>query len=131
MKTFVQAIQEAEKFSTKVEKFNALSNMDPLSIKLVEQALNPYRVFNVRKWEKPTYSNHDDSYQPFLDMLDCLHNRQWTGNAARELVSQILSKYTENTAKYLSRVLNKNLDCGATVTTFEKIYPNLNVPKFE
>jgi DNA ligase-1 len=129
-KTFVDAISQAETFSTKKEKFDALSGMDVTSQRLVHEALNPYRVFGVRKYDWPeSFSEEDDSFEFFFAILDDLHSRALTGNKAREAVTKVLSLYTEKTATYLARVLNKDLDCGANETTFNKIYPNL-IPTF-
>lgn len=66
----------------------------------------------------------------FFELLDKLHSRELTGNAARDMVTYVLSNYTEETAKILKRVLNKDLKIGASETSLNKIYPNL-VPVFD
>jgi DNA ligase 1 len=130
MKTFVEAISQAEQFPTKKEKFEALTGMDQDAQRLVHEALNPYRVFGVRKYDWPkTFMTKDLSFSRFFNVLDKLHDRELTGNAAREAVTCVLSLYTEKTATYLARVLDKDLECGANETTFNKLYPNL-VPTF-
>jgi hypothetical protein len=130
MKSFVQAISQAEKFPTKKEKFEALGGMDKESQRLVREALDPYRVFGVRKYDWPTYFCPKDSdFSHFFTLLNKLHARELTGNAARTAVTGVLGLYTERTAVYLARVLNKDLDCGANESTFNKIYPNL-IPTF-
>jgi DNA ligase-1 len=131
VKTFVDAIQLAEIFTTKKEKLKALSGLDSKSLMLVKSALNPYENYGVHKWPTPTFSATDADYSIFLDILPKLASREVSGNAARDLVSATLANYTKTTAKYLARVLNKNLDCGATSTTFLKVYPTLDIPKFE
>ena len=131
MKTFVQAIKQAEKFSTKKEKFAALTGMDEIGQRLVREALDPFRVFGVRQYEPPKYFNTEDKhFDCFFLLLDDLHSRKLTGNAARDAVTATLGLFTKDTAKYLARVINKDLDCGANQSTFNKIYPGL-VPNFE
>src|SRR5574343_391318 len=131
MKTFVQAIKQAEKFSTKKEKFAALTGMDETGQRLVREALDPFRVFGVRQYEPPKYYNTEDKhFDRFFLLLDDLHSRKLTGNAARDAVTATLSLFTKDTANYLARVINKDLDCGANQSTFNKIYPGL-VPNFE
>lgn len=131
MKTFVQAIKQAEKFSTKKEKFAALTGMDEIGQRLVREALDPFRVFGVRQYEPPKYFNTEDKhFDQFFLLLDDLHSRKLTGNAARDAVTTTLGLFTKDTAKYLARVINKDLDCGANQSTFNKIYPGL-VPNFE
>lgn len=133
MKTFVQAISQAEKFSTKKEKFAALTGLDKIGQRLVREALDPYRVFGVRKYDAPKIFNTKDSqeyFNRFFGLLDDLHSRKLTGNAARTAVTNTLGLFTKETASYLARVLNKDLDCGANESTFNKIYPGI-IPTFE
>lgn len=131
-KTFTEAISTAEKYTTKKEKHNALSGLTGDHLTLIWEALNPYRVFNVKKWESPkAFASVDpDDFSKFLELLNLLHNRTITGNAAKAAVTAILGLYTEKTSHYLERVLRKDLKCGADKKTFEDIYPFLNIPEF-
>jgi len=131
-KTFAAAIFEAEKHPKKAAKHAALSGLSGHDLKLVHEALNPYRVFNIKKFDWPTEHSREDhpNYHPFFQLLDKLHDRVLTGNAAKEAVTNVLSLYTAPTAKALARVLDKDLKCGATDSTLNKIYPNL-VPTFD
>lgn len=133
MKTFADAIEAAEKVSTKKEKFAALSGIVPSQQRLIVEALNPYRIFHVKKWEdQPKRNINIDSHMDnFYELLDNLHSRKLTGDAARAAVQDTLSWYTWRTAKYLARVLKKDLDCGAQSKTFRKVYPNLKIPTFK
>ena len=132
MSRFAEAIRKAEKISTKKEKFEALSGFGSDELRLVTETFNPYRIFGVKKFDRPqAYAQSDPSYQPFFDLLDALHDRKVVGNGARTAVTAVLGLYTYHTSLILERVLLKDLDCGANVSTFEKIYPALNVPSFE
>ena len=132
MKTLADAIFESEKYTTKKETFDALSGLGPEDIKLVAECFNPYRVYGVRKYDWPqAFANTDPSYAQFFELLELLATRFLTGNAARLAVTGTLSQYTERTAKALARVLNKDLDCGANRNTFEKIYPDMNIPFYD
>ena len=128
---FAKAIIKAEGESKKEPKFAALSGLSEDAQRAAMEALNPYRVFGVKKYPKPkSYSQVDADSSVFFKLLDNLHNRVLTGNAARDAVTETLSLYTEETAEILARILNKDLKCGATSTTFNKLYPNL-VPEFD
>src|SRR5574343_137434 len=132
MKTFANAIFTAEQTSKRVEKFEALSGLGELEQKLIWECFNPYRVFNVRKYEWPkAFFDVDGHYNIFFTLLDQLADRTLTGNAARNAITAVLGLYTEPTAKALARVLNKDLECGAGRDSFEKIYPDLNIPRFD
>lgn len=128
---FVTAIKAAEETTKKEPKVAALSQLDSIGQRLVKEALDPYRVFGVKKYNKPkSYSAVDDSSDFFFALLDDLASRSLTGNAARDAVTATLSVYTEETATYLARVLNKDLKAGFSETTVNKIFPNL-VPVFD
>lgn len=131
MKSFVEAVTKAEKYSTKEGKIKALSNLTEDGKRLMVEALSPYRVFGVKKYKEPkAYDASDAQPEMFFELLDKLHSRELTGNAARDMVTRVLSNYTEETAKILKRVLNKDLKAGFSETTLNKIYPNL-VPTFD
>lgn len=132
MSLFATTIFAAETISTRKEKFEALSGFGPAEKKLLWETFNPYRVFGVRQYEFPrTNAATDPSFNQFFELLDLLADRTLTGNAARQAITGTLSQYTEKTARALVRVLNKDLECGAGRESFEKIYPDLSIPKFE
>lgn len=131
METFVKALQEAERVGTKKEKFAALQGLSTTGKRLMVEALSPYRVFGIKKYPMPIYYRREENNpEHFLRLLEDLHNRQLTGNAAIEAVTATLSLYTEEIAKYLARVINKDLKAGFSQVTLNKIYPNL-IPTFE
>ena len=131
VKSFVTAIKAAESTTKKEPKVQALSLLDDIGQRLVHEALNPYRVFGVKKYPKPkAYAAEDGSITPFLDLMDDLHERELTGNAARDKITAVLSSFTEDTATYLARVLNKDLKAGFSETTVNKIFAGL-VPVFD
>lgn len=132
MKTFAQALALAEQTTKRDGKVAAFQGLGQDEQRLILEALNPYRVFNTKKWDEPSsYAASDASFAPFFELLDYLHDRTLTGNAARLAVVGVLSQYTKATADALARVIRKDLKCGADASTFEKIFPNLNIPSFE
>ena len=131
MKTFADAILTAETISTKREKHAALSGLSGEALRLIVEAYDPYRVFNVRKYDKPiNFAKTDPSFEIFFRLLDALHERHLVGNEARAAVTDTLELYTERTASVLARVLNKDLRCGASGDTFQELYPQITIPTF-
>jgi DNA ligase-1 len=134
-KSFAEAILTAEQISTKREKHEALSGLDADGVRLLLETEDPFRVFGIKKWDQPeVYGNLDGrcgTFKLFFELLDQLHDRVLTGNAAKIAVTSVLSQYTEDTATVLSRVLKKDLKCGANTNTFETVYPQLKVPHFD
>lgn len=131
-KSFTEAIISAEAAKGRNATIDALSGLSGDSLRLITETFNPYRVFNIKKIALPTtYASTDAPFNFFFQLLDSLHSRTLTGDAARDAVTSVLGLYTKPTAAVLVRVLTKNLKCGAGRDTFEKVYPSLNIPKFE
>lgn len=133
----IKACEAAEGAGTKKTIMAALSTADEIAQRLIREAQDPYRVFGVRKYELPVaYSNHsetsnsEDDYQIFFTLLDDLASRALTGNAARDAVTRVLGLFSEEEARYLARVFDKDLRSGFSADTVNKIFPNL-VPKFD
>lgn len=133
MPSFAQAILAAEKIGTRAEKHAILSGFNAEEQRLVRECYNPFRVYGIKKWDEPAaYANQDpSSYQKFFQLLDDLHERNLTGNLAKRSVTAVLGTFTEDTAKILTRVIKKDLKCGASRDTFDKLYPGLNIPRFD
>ena len=131
LQSFVTAIKNCEGTSKSTEKMVFLQGLDSTAQQMMAEALNPYRVFGVKKYDKPeSYAKEDASPDVFFNVLNRLASRQITGNIARSTLSAALGSYTEETAKYLARVVGKDLKCGVTETTLNKLYPNL-VPVYD
>lgn len=130
MTNFVQVIKACEDAGGAGTKKNiqaALAQADSMALKLISEALNPYRVFGVRKISMPTIwadSVKDvaaESYTDFLSMLDKLAARELTGDAARNAVTLALSDFDQDSQDYLVRVIDKDLKAGFSADTFNKV----------
>lgn len=94
-------------------------------------AADPWKNWGVVKYDKPKAvgSLHDDvSLTGFMDLLDSLNERQLTGNAAREAVTRTMVKFDELGQKWAERLLWRNLRCGVSATTINKVWPDSVVP---
>ena len=132
MKTFAEAILEAETIGTRTEKYALLSNFNTDEQRLLSETYDPFRIFGVRQYDTPeVFAEVDAPYDGFFKLLDLLSDRSLTGNAARAAVTGVLSTYTKDTVEILDRVLKKDLKCGASRDTFEALYPDLEIPRFD
>ena len=61
--------------------------------------------------------------------LSMLSSRIVTGNAAKEHLSFVLSNISENDAKVIERIIQKDLKCGVSTSTTNKVWKNL-IPEF-
>lgn len=137
MSNFVQVITACENANgsgTKKIIQAALATADQTTQRLIKEALDPYRVFGVRKYDMPTVSSKaidsQQNYDNFFDLLDKLASRQLTGNDARDAVTKTLSNFNTPTQSYLSRILDKDLKAGFSADTVNKLHPGL-IPTFE
>ena len=73
----------------------------------------------------PAQSNQADSLDAVLDSLSVLSTRTITGNEAIEFLTKLLSSLVADDAKVLERVISKDLKCGASESTANKVWPNL------
>ncbi len=135
MTNFVKVIQACENAGGAGKKDavkKALATADTTAQRLIKEALNPFRVFGIRKYDRPTkYSGFaKDDFSSFFKLLDQLASRELTGNAAANAVTNILGLFTKETAEYLERVLDKDLKAGFSDETYNKIHKDNPIPVF-
>lgn len=135
MKTFVDLIhvaQDASGAGSRAVKINAIEQMrnSPICIRMLVEGMSPYRVFGVKKFKSPkVFADTDSAPELFFDLLDNLHDRDLTGNAARGMITEVLSKYTSSTSEVLKLVLNKDLKAGFSADTVNEVLGDV-VPSF-
>ena len=98
----------------------ALCELDAPSRVLMRYMQDPLMVFGVKKFDRPeTYSAADPvNITQTIETLDQLSTRQLTGNAARSAVTDLLSNFTSETAKYIERVIGKDPKAGFSEDTY-------------
>jgi len=134
---FVEVLKEAEAANgagTKKAIQAALAKLDPTGRALMRYAMDPYKVFGVKKFDRPaSYAQQDPAdISPLFQLLDDLADRNLTGDAARGAVSQALSNFTEETAAYIERVIDKDPRAGFSADTFNKVWKDdETIPTFE
>lgn len=106
---------------------------DILLVQVLILALNPHVQFFVRKIPKyepqlGRMDNHID-LQTALHMLCKLSTREVTGNAAIAHLTDILSRCSQDDAQVIERVIQKDLKCGVSDSTVNKIWDKL-IPSY-
>jgi len=98
-------------------------------------AYNPYNTYNTTKVPViPDLTDKDNPYEKFFDFLVRLVNREVTGNAAIAEIEQMAYNFDTDVWETLLRpVMLKDLRCGATIRTFNKICKGTKyeIPIFE
>lgn len=89
-------------------------------------ALDPFTQFYIRKI--PSYKTVLGPAAELdfaLDQLSKLSTRELTGHAAIEFLANLLSVLSPDDAKVIERVIQKDLKCGVSESTVNKVWPNL------
>lgn len=123
---FVNILKECEAANGSGSKLAiqlSLAKLNDTGRKLLTYAMDPYLVFGVKKFDRPAkYATEDTcDLTPFFMMLDDLAARNLTGDAARNAVTHALATFTEETASYLERVIDKDPRAGFSADTFNKV----------
>lgn len=88
-------------------------------------ALDPFVQFYIRKIPKYEYSPPAISLQEGMEELSKLSKRIVTGNAGIDHLTKVLSKLEPEDAKIIERIIAKDLRCGVSEATANKIWPKL------
>ena len=104
---------------------NNLSNL--LLRKVLYLALDPFTQFYIRRIPlyKTGASNATITLEQGLDELQKLSSRTLTGNAAFYHLQWILESLPAEDARVIERVIEKDLRCGVSDATVNKIWPGL------
>ncbi len=99
--------------------------------KVIGLALNPFITFYIRKIPKytPAKPNQADSLESVLGSLELFYTRQVTGNAAIDHLTKLLSSLTEDDAKVVVKIIQKDLKCGVSRATANAVWDNL-IPEY-
>lgn len=88
---------------------------------------DPYTNFYISKFKMPQAGGNgadDLVLEHFLeDIHEKLSTRKVTGNAAKDLVARLFADMTGPQQKWCQRILLKNLRCGVSTTTVNKLWP--------
>jgi len=104
-------------------------------LNLAWYALNPFNVFNTKK--VPTtdaVTTNTGTISSFIDLLQSLQLREFTGNAAIAELERASMNYESDLWNSLLRpVILKNLRVGATISSFNKVLKGTKyeIPIFE
>ena len=94
--------------------------------KIVKVALDPFTQFYIRKIPDYTPNTGKGIALSFgIDTLNDLAFRHVTGNAGIAHLKSTLEALNENDAKVIERIIAKDLKCGVSVSTANKVWPNL------
>lgn len=90
-------------------------------------AYDPFTQFYIRKIPKYEKNNtsHAASLESMLPSLNELSSRVVTGNSAIDRLTSILEAVCGTESEVIERIIGKDLKCGASGSTANKIWPDL------
>jgi DNA ligase-1 len=131
----IEVLELLESDNSRLFKEKVLAdNKDDLLLRnFLTMAFDPWKNWGVAKYNRPDplpgNSNHEDvELSAFIALLEVLNSRTLTGNKAREAVEVAMSQFDALGQKWCERLLWRNLRCGVSATTINKIWPESIVP---
>lgn len=119
-------VRALENASGRLEKEKILSNLpkDDEFWSFGKLAMDPFVRFFIKKLPEVDEHGNGAQSQVFRTIVKALTTREITGNDARSVVQAFAKKCTKDQWElWYSRILDRDLDCGIGVTTFNKMAP--------
>lgn len=131
MSNVIAAFKEIAATSSRNEKIDLLKKHDSPVIRFIlESAYNPYRRFNLSsKIADVRGEGVGELCLEDSNLLDKLQSRELSGNAAVEYVTKFIKSLTPEYGELFKMILNKDLRCGVSDSTINKVFPKL-IPEF-
>lgn len=131
-KLIINIINNLRLDSSKNNKINILKSIDPLyldDIKLVfKSTYDPIYNYWIKKIDISNInfkSNTISIIESINLIIDNLHGRKVTGNSALEWLYELLSNMNIDSAKILLNIIDRDLQCGVSHNTIDKVWPKL------
>ena len=92
---------------------------------VLEYTFTPFKQYYLK--QIPDFLNVDgpNDIDYALKFLDDLSNRVYTGNDARNRLTEVLESISINDAKVILHILDRSIDAGISAKTINKVWPNL------
>jgi hypothetical protein len=98
---------------------------------VVRLALDPFTQFYIKKIPEcdTIQLENNNGIKWAIEQLTKLSSRELTGHAGRDHLIHILENVKASDAEVIKRIISKDLKCGVSIGTVNKIWPSL-IPKF-
>lgn len=90
-----------------------------------ELALNPFKNFYQKKLFVQTLIGENNLYEAMHWLNNVIASRKITGNAAIEKIQQLIDSLSEDDAKIIMHILQKESGCDLGASTINKVWPKL------
>lgn len=119
-------IEHIRSDSSKNFKVKAISEQkgNALFLKVLEMTYSPFIRFGIKKAPLVSVFNGSLSLEDALSVIEKISNREVTGHAALNLLSETLSNLNERDAQVLSLIIEKSLKMNCEVSSINKAIGN-------
>lgn len=107
-------------------KIEALKNASEIDKKVFTYAYNPYKMY-YQKFQDIDWDTVREPTEEMFSVLDDIANRRFTGLIARGSVEN----YSIYNGDLIKLICNKDLDCGVSTTTLNKVFGKGFIPEFK
>lgn len=131
LKSVYDKLDQIASYSGRLDKEATINRYrkDELFKKVIFYALNPFMRFNISTLDfspNPNKYNEYKSTKSIFDMLDYLTTKRGATDAEREFL-EVISSIDRYTLDVVSRIVSKDLKCGANIKTFRKFFPEIPI----
>ncbi len=97
----------------------------PELCRIFEYAYNPFKKYYITAPEVGGIKNGEAISNATFIILNSLNARETSGHEALKLITWYIQTLSPKDAELFKRILNKDLLCGVSVTTINKVWPGL------
>jgi len=115
----MKLIEDLRENNSKLHKQQCLKGIEFLDWKTFVYAYNNYFVFNM-KFRDFNLNNLGAPTDHMFRILDDILDKKYRGNEAKNVVNKFAKEYGD----LIKLIINKDLRCGVTATTFNKVHPD-------
>lgn len=123
----MQVLPKLDAARAKHQKESILRGLTELEYRTFAQAYDPYYVYHMKfkLFDIKMYNLGEPNNEMFT-LLGKILSKRYTGNAAKAHVEAFATEHGD----LIKLVINKDLRCGVTATTFNRVYPGA-IPQFK
>lgn len=122
-------LEALESTSSRIEKEAILRGLTPeeesLFKRVCEMAYSPTIDYYIRKYDRSSINEGTLTLEEAMDELGLVVDREVTGNAAKQLLELLDLELNTDDAEVLWRIVQRDLRCGISASTINKIWPGL------
>ena len=124
IKSIFDQLEATPKGTEKLAILKANADNETLK-KVMVAALDPYTQYYIKKIPKYTRATAGADLNHFLNEIDDLSSRTYTGHAGIDHLTCALESIQSDDAIIAERIIRKDLRCGVSTSTVNKVWKNL------